>query len=64
MRLNLDSLDPGTSNNADFMEFLVYVASNGQFVLLNGNSTLKEVIDTYWKANKPLELYYAIAENS
>ncbi|XP_050422512.1 E3 ubiquitin-protein ligase RING2 [Adelges cooleyi] len=57
MRLTLDL---GAELPDRPLNFLIYVAPNaGQFVPLNGNQTLRQVHDKFWKVNKPLEMFYS-----
>lgn len=57
MRLTLD-LVPELPERA--LSFLIYVSpSSDQYVPLNGNQTLRQVHDKYWKMNKPLEMFYS-----
>lgn len=59
MRLTLD-LDSQFSTTHNLLNFCIYISpSNGQYVQLNGNQTLGQVNDKYWKVNKPLEMYYS-----
>ncbi|XP_050542966.1 E3 ubiquitin-protein ligase RING1 [Daktulosphaira vitifoliae] len=57
MRLTLDI---GSELPDRALNFMIYVApSAGQFVPLNGNQTLRQVHDKFWKVNKPLEMFYS-----
>jgi len=57
MRLTLD-LVPELPERA--LSFLIYVSpTSDQYVPLNGNQTLQQVHDKYWKENKPLEMFYS-----
>lgn len=57
MRLTLD-LVPELPERA--LNFLIYVSSTSdQYIPLNGNQTLRQVHDKYWKVNKPLEMFYS-----
>jgi len=59
MRLTLD-LDSQLSQTHHLLNFCIYISpSPNQFVQLNGNQTLGQVNDKYWKVNKPLEMYYS-----
>jgi len=59
MRLTVDL---GSELPEQVLNFLIYVASTGdQLVPLNGNQTLRNVHDKYWKVNKPLEMFYSFA---
>ena len=61
MRLTLDNMDSDLSDSLGLVNFCIYIAPTpGQYVLLNGNQTLRQVNDKYWKADKPLEMYYSI----
>lgn len=54
------SIDLGPSVPERTLNFLIYVApTSGQYVALNGNQTLRQVHDKYWKVNKPLEMFYS-----
>lgn len=57
MRLTID-LGPELPERA--LNFSIYVAQTvDQFVPLNGNQTLRNVHDKFWKVNKPLEMFYS-----
>lgn len=59
MRLTLD-LDSQLSQTHHLLNFCIYISpSTGQYVQLNGNQTLGQVNDKYWKVNKPLEMFYS-----
>lgn len=59
MRLTLD-LDSQLSQTNHLLNFCIYISpSLGQYVQLNGNQTLGQVNDKYWKVNKPLEMFYS-----
>ncbi|XP_060522390.1 E3 ubiquitin-protein ligase RING1 [Cylas formicarius] len=59
MRLTID-LDSQLSTTHNLLNFCIYISpSTGQYVQLNGNQTLGQVNDKYWKVNKPLEMYYS-----
>ncbi|KAF7281822.1 hypothetical protein GWI33_004223 [Rhynchophorus ferrugineus] len=59
MRLTLD-LDSQLSASHSHLSFCIYISpSSGQYAQLNGNQTLGQVNDKYWKENKPLEMYYS-----
>lgn len=59
MRLTID-LDSQLSASHSLLNFCIYISpSAGQYVQLNGNQTLGQVNDKYWKENKPLEMYYS-----
>ncbi|XP_018329716.1 E3 ubiquitin-protein ligase RING1 [Agrilus planipennis] len=59
MRLTID-LDTQLSQTHHLLNFCIYISpSTGQYVQLNGNQTLGQVNDKYWKVNKPLEMYYS-----
>nr|AEE61536.1 unknown [Dendroctonus ponderosae] len=59
MRLTLD-LESQLSPSHSLLNFCIYISpSAGQYVQLNGNQTLGQVNDKYWKENKPLEMYYS-----
>uniref|UniRef100_T1JJM4 RING-type E3 ubiquitin transferase n=1 Tax=Strigamia maritima TaxID=126957 RepID=T1JJM4_STRMM len=64
MRLAFDSkLEEFTGPefaNSD-TQFAIFIACTpGQFTVLNGNMTLDQVNEKYWKVNKPLEMYYSV----
>lgn len=41
--------------------FDIFVSSTpGHYVLLSGATTLEQVKEKYWKANKPLEMFYSL----
>lgn len=58
VRLALDP-DPEAP---DQLTFCIFVSPNpgapGQFLMLNGNETLYQIVDKYWRVNKPIEMYY------
>lgn len=57
MRLTLDL---GSELPERALNFLIYVAPDTeQFIPLNGNQTLRNVHDKFWKLNKPLEMFYS-----
>lgn len=59
MRLTLD-LDSQLPTSHSLLNFCIYISpSTGQYVQLNGNQTLGQVNDKYWKVNKPLEMFYS-----
>ncbi|KAG5886169.1 hypothetical protein JTB14_024849 [Gonioctena quinquepunctata] len=59
MRLTLD-LDSQLSTTHNLLNFCIYISPmTGQYVQLNGNQTLGQVNDKYWKVNKPLEMFYS-----
>lgn len=59
MRLTLD-LDSQLPTTHSLLNFCIYISpTTGQYVQLNGNQTLGQVNDRYWKVNKPLEMYYS-----
>ncbi|KAK4873588.1 hypothetical protein RN001_012948 [Aquatica leii] len=59
MRLTID-LDSQLSQTHNLLNFCIYISpTTGQYVQLNGNQTLGQVNDRYWKVNKPLEMYYS-----
>lgn len=42
------------------INFCIYIAPQPQqLVILNGNQTLHQVNDKFWKVNKPMEMYYS-----
>ncbi|XP_076344966.1 E3 ubiquitin-protein ligase RING2-like [Tachypleus tridentatus] len=50
----------GMQSPPDSSPVIIYMAvTQGQFHPLNGNMSLDQVNDKYWKINKPLEMYYA-----
>lgn len=59
MRLTLD-VDSQLSLTHHLLNFCIFISpSSGQYVQLNGNQTLGQVNDKFWKVNKPLEMYYS-----
>ncbi|XP_031625287.1 E3 ubiquitin-protein ligase RING1 [Contarinia nasturtii] len=59
MRLSLD-LDSELPATERLQNFCIYIAPQpGQFLILNGNQTLQQVNEKFWKINKPMEMYYA-----
>lgn len=59
MRLTLD-LDTELSATERLNNFCIYIAPQpSQFLILNGNQTLQQVNEKFWKVNKPMEMYYA-----
>ncbi|KAG8223478.1 hypothetical protein J437_LFUL001972 [Ladona fulva] len=55
LALDLDSEIPSSPLN-----FCIYIAPTpGQYVVLSGNQTLRQVNEKFWKVNKPLEMYYS-----
>ncbi|GLH03682.1 hypothetical protein R5R35_009417 [Gryllus longicercus] len=59
MRLTLD-LDHELPETLRLLNFCIYIAPTpGQLVVLNGNQTLRQVNEKFWKVNKPLEMYYS-----
>ncbi|KAH8332908.1 hypothetical protein KR074_008749 [Drosophila pseudoananassae] len=59
MRLTLD-LGPDLPEACRLLNFCIYVAPQPQqLVILNGNQTLHQVNDKFWKVNKPMEMYYS-----
>jgi E3 ubiquitin-protein ligase RNF1/2 len=49
------SIDSGTSS----MSFSVLVAPTANnYISLSEMESLRNVVDKYWRSNKPLELYY------
>lgn len=57
MRLTLDL---GSELPERALNFLIYVApTSDQLVPLDGNQTLQNVHDKFWKVNKPLEMFYS-----
>ncbi|GFR31103.1 e3 ubiquitin-protein ligase RING2-A [Trichonephila clavata] len=61
MRFALDKQDElGTEAPSEVTPFTIYIAvTPGQFSPLDGNTTLDQVNEKYWKVNKPLEMFYA-----
>lgn len=60
MRLTLDLESQLSASQHNSVNFCIYISpSAGQYVQLNGNQTLGQVNDKYWKVNKPLEMYYS-----
>lgn len=64
MRLALDNkMDEYGAEplSTDSAPFVIYIASTpGTFSVLNGNMTLDQVNEKFWKVNKPLEMYYSV----
>ncbi|XP_037948354.1 E3 ubiquitin-protein ligase RING1 isoform X2 [Teleopsis dalmanni] len=59
MRLTLD-LGSELSEAYRLLNFCIYIAPQPQqLVILNGNQTLHQVNDKFWKVNKPMEMYYS-----
>ncbi|XP_075590985.1 E3 ubiquitin-protein ligase RING2 [Dermatophagoides farinae] len=53
-----------TGDKSMHFHFTLYIAAGpGQYNPLQGSVTLSQVDDQYWKANKPLELFYAYKVN-
>ncbi|XP_035212781.1 E3 ubiquitin-protein ligase RING2-like [Stegodyphus dumicola] len=61
MRFALDKQDElGSEAPSEISPFSIYIAvTPGQFSLLDGNVTLDQVNEKFWKVNKPLEMFYA-----
>ncbi|CAD7090395.1 unnamed protein product [Hermetia illucens] len=56
------TLDLDTEPPADYrvLSFCIYIAPQpGQLVILNGNQTLQQVSEKFWKVNKPMEMFYS-----
>ncbi|XP_050330815.1 E3 ubiquitin-protein ligase RING1 isoform X2 [Bactrocera neohumeralis] len=59
MRLTLD-LGAELPEAYRMLNFCIYIAPQPQqLVILNGNQTLHQVNDKFWKVNKPMEMYYS-----
>ncbi|XP_017470830.1 PREDICTED: E3 ubiquitin-protein ligase RING1 isoform X2 [Rhagoletis zephyria] len=59
MRLTLD-LGSELPEAYRMLNFCIYIAPQPQqLVVLNGNQTLHQVNDKFWKVNKPMEMYYS-----
>ncbi|XP_014092152.2 E3 ubiquitin-protein ligase RING1 isoform X2 [Bactrocera oleae] len=59
MRLTLD-LGAELPEAYRMLNFCIYIAPQPQqLVMLNGNQTLHQVNDKFWKVNKPMEMYYS-----
>ncbi|XP_064555322.1 E3 ubiquitin-protein ligase RING1 [Drosophila montana] len=59
IRLTLD-LGADLPEACRLLNFCIYVAPQPQqLVILNGNQTLHQVNDKFWKVNKPMEMYYS-----
>ncbi|CAD6993580.1 E3 ubiquitin-protein ligase RING1 isoform X2 [Ceratitis capitata] len=59
MRLTLD-LGSDLPEAYRMLNFCIYIAPQPQqLVILNGNQTLHQVNDKFWKVNKPMEMYYS-----
>lgn len=53
------SIDLGSAFNNREISFSVHIAPNpGNFIGLNDSESLRNVVDKYWRNNRPLELYY------
>lgn len=53
------SLDLGSGLHNKEISFSVHIAPNpGNFISLADSESLRNVVDTYWRNNRPLELYY------
>lgn len=65
MRLSLDKQQAfPNSEPLSLNPFFIYIAvTPGQFLPLNGNQSLDQVNEKYWKVNKPLEMYYSYKIN-
>lgn len=61
MRFALDKQEElGAEAPTEISPFSIYIAvTPGQFSLLDGNVTLDQVNEKFWKVNKPLEMFYA-----
>lgn len=61
MRFALDKQEElGTEAPTEISPFAIYIAvTPGQFSLLDGNVTLDQVNEKFWKVNKPLEMFYS-----
>uniref|UniRef100_A0A1B6M0Y1 RING-type E3 ubiquitin transferase n=1 Tax=Graphocephala atropunctata TaxID=36148 RepID=A0A1B6M0Y1_9HEMI len=54
------ALDLGNELPHQSLNFCIYVAPTpGQHVTLNGNQTLRQVNERFWKVNRPLEMFYS-----
>ncbi|KAH0541208.1 hypothetical protein KQX54_021276 [Cotesia glomerata] len=59
MRLTLD-LDTELPESDRLLNFCIYIAPQpGQYIVLSGAQTLRQVNDKFWKVNRPLEMYYS-----
>ncbi|XP_011311061.1 E3 ubiquitin-protein ligase RING1 [Fopius arisanus] len=59
MRLTLDP-DTDLSESDRLLNFCIYIApSPGQYVVLSGSQTLRQVNDKFWRVNRPLEIFYS-----
>lgn len=59
------SIDLGSMWNNREITFSVHIAPNpGHFISLNDNESLRNVVDNYWRNNKPLELFYITKKKS
>lgn len=61
MRFALDKQEElGAEAPTEISPFCIYIAvTPGQFSLLDGNVTLDQVNEKFWKVNKPLEMFYS-----
>uniref|UniRef100_A0A0B7B5S8 RING-type E3 ubiquitin transferase n=1 Tax=Arion vulgaris TaxID=1028688 RepID=A0A0B7B5S8_9EUPU len=63
IRLSLDvhHTDGEEENTSGSRLFDIFVASQpGHYVLLSGPTSLEQVKEKYWRANKPLEIFYSV----
>ncbi|CAG5122298.1 unnamed protein product [Candidula unifasciata] len=61
IRLSVDVHDGDEVDAAGNRLFDIFVSSHpGHYVLLTGPTTLEQVKEKYWKANKPLEMFYSL----
>uniref|UniRef100_A0A1A9VJ31 RING-type E3 ubiquitin transferase n=1 Tax=Glossina austeni TaxID=7395 RepID=A0A1A9VJ31_GLOAU len=59
LRLTLD-LGSELPEAYRMLNFCIYIAPQPQqLVILNGNQTLHQVNEKFWKVNKPMEMYYS-----
>uniref|UniRef100_T1GX29 RAWUL domain-containing protein n=1 Tax=Megaselia scalaris TaxID=36166 RepID=T1GX29_MEGSC len=61
MRLTLDL---GNDLPQELLNFCIYVAPQpSHLVILNGNQTLHQVNEKFWKINKPMEMFYSFKKS-
>lgn len=67
IRLSLDTVsnDDDEDISSSSKLFDIFVGSQpGQYVILNGPTTLEQIKERYWKLNKPLEIFYSIKKSA
>lgn len=54
----------GVEAPAEITPFAIHIAvTPGQFSLLDGNVSLDQVNEKFWKVNKPLQMFYAFKKS-